>query len=148
MLPVAPPRLLPQLGFVDTAVTYGQSVFGPNGISIAPQLAAMPSVHVAWAVLIAAAVIMTSSSRWRWLILLHPLLTLLAVVATGNHWWLDGLVGAALLAPAVVIERAATTAAARWRDRAGQAVVTPAYRLNSAISGPAMAAAKRKAPAE
>jgi hypothetical protein len=105
MVPVAPPRLLPQLGFVDTAVLYGQSVYGRGGLKIAPQLAAMPSVHVAWAVLIAVAVIATSSSRYRWWILLHPTITTLAVVATANHWWLDGVVAAALLPLGVALSR-------------------------------------------
>ncbi|MHB8464533.1 MAG: phosphatase PAP2 family protein, partial [Acidimicrobiales bacterium] len=82
MIPVAPPRLMPGLGFIDTAVVYKQSVYGTGGIKIGPQLAAMPSVHVAWAVLIATAVIVASTSRWRWWILLHPALTTFAVVAT------------------------------------------------------------------
>ena len=103
MIPVAPPRLLPGLGFVDTAVKYGQSVYGTGGLKIAPQLAAMPSVHVGWAVLIAAAVIVASSSRYRWWVLLHPAATVFAVTATANHWWLDGIVAAALLPIGVVV---------------------------------------------
>jgi hypothetical protein len=117
-VPVAPPRLMADLGFVDTALRYGQSVYGPHGISIAPQLAAMPSVHVAWAVLIAVAVIDAGTGRWRWLIIAHPVLTTLAVVATANHWWLDGIVAAALLAPAALAVRGATTIAHRFRVRA------------------------------
>src|SRR6202035_1447643 len=62
MIPVAPPRLLPQRGFVDTPVRYGQSVYGTGGIKSAPQLAAMPSVHVGWAVFIAVAVISVHTS--------------------------------------------------------------------------------------
>ena len=96
-IPVAPPRLLPGLGFVDTAVRYGQSVYGTGGLKIAPQLAAMPSVHVGWAVFIAVAVIFVSTSKWRWAIVAHPVLTTVAVVATANHWYLDGVVAAALL---------------------------------------------------
>jgi len=113
MIPVAPPRLMPQLGFVDTALRYGQSVYGSGGLKIAPQLAAMPSVHVGWAVFIAVAVITVSPSRWRWLVLAHPLLTTLAVVATANHWWLDGIVAAALLPVAMGVEAAAAAAWAR-----------------------------------
>jgi hypothetical protein len=116
-IPVAPPRLLPELGFVDTAVKYGQSVYGPHGISIAPQLAAMPSVHVAWALFIAVAVIQTSTSRWRWLIVLHPAATTFAVVATANHWWLDGIVAAALLPLAFLICQVASVLVARYRVR-------------------------------
>jgi hypothetical protein len=117
-IPVAPPRLLAQYGFVDTAVKYGQSVYGPHGISIAPQLAAMPSVHVAWALFIAVVVLKTSTSRWRWLILLHPAATTFAVVATANHWWLDGIVAAALLPVAVLICAAANRLMTRQRVRA------------------------------
>ena len=113
MVPVAPPRLLPGLGFVDTAVRYGQSVYGTGGLKIAPQLAAMPSVHVGWAVFIAVVVILVSTSRWRWLVLAHPVLTVIAVVATANHWWLDGIVAAALLPVAVAVEAAARAGWAR-----------------------------------
>jgi hypothetical protein len=110
MIPVAPPRLLPQLGFVDTAVRYGQSVYGTGGIKIAPQLAAMPSVHVGWAVFIAVAVIAVSPSRWRWWVLAHPVLTVFAVVATANHWWLDGIVAGAFLPVAMAVEAMAASA--------------------------------------
>ncbi len=114
-IPVAPTRLLPQYGFVDTAVKYGQSVYGPHGISIAPQLAAMPSVHVAWSLFIARAVLGTSTSRWRGLIVLHPVATTFAVVATAKHWWLDGIVAAALLPLALLICWAASLVFAQYR---------------------------------
>jgi hypothetical protein len=100
-IPVAPPRFLPGLGFVDTALLYGQSVYGAGGSGLSNQLAAMPSVHIAWSSLIAGAVIWVSKSRWRWLVLTHPVITLWAVVATGNHWWADAIVAWVLLALAV-----------------------------------------------
>ena len=122
MIPVAPPRLLPGLGFVDTAVRYGQSVYGTGGLKIAPQLAAMPSVHVGWAVYIALVVLLVSRSPWRWLVLAHPVLTMLAVVATANHWWLDGIVAAGLLPLAIVAESAAR---AGWARRPRLAAPVP-----------------------
>ena len=92
-IPVAPPRLLPGAGIVDLAARYGQSVYTAVGSAAgADQLSAMPSVHVAWSVLVAWAVITRSGSRWRWLILLHPFVTVFVVVATGNHYWADGVV--------------------------------------------------------
>jgi len=100
-IPVAPPRFLPDLGFVDTALLYGQSVYGAGGSGLSNQLAAMPSVHIAWSTLIAGAVIWVSRSRWRWLVLAHPVITLWAVVATGNHWWADAFVAWVLLAMSV-----------------------------------------------
>ncbi|MGH8960642.1 MAG: phosphatase PAP2 family protein [Jatrophihabitantaceae bacterium] len=93
LLPVAPPRLLP--GYVDTAAQYGQSVYN-LGFG-ADELSAMPSVHVAWAVLIGWYVARVSRSRWRWLGAAHAVLTVFVVVATANHWWLDGIVAVAML---------------------------------------------------
>jgi hypothetical protein len=57
----------------------------------------MPSLHVGWALLIAVALIASSRNRWRWLWLLHPMITLLVVVATANHFWLDGIAGGLLV---------------------------------------------------
>jgi hypothetical protein len=93
LLPVAPPRMLP--GFVDTAMIYQQSVY--SGGLAADQLSAMPSVHVAWAVVIGYYVATISTSRWRVVGPLHAVLTILVVVATANHWWLDGIVAVAVL---------------------------------------------------
>jgi hypothetical protein len=96
-IPVAPPRMLPRTGLVDTAVLYHQSVYQSTAGFDADELSAMPSVHVGWAVLVAIAVILTLRSRWRWLALLYPAVTTLVVVVTANHYWLDGIVAVALL---------------------------------------------------
>ncbi len=103
MIPVAPPRMLTDMGFVDTATLYGQSIYGPFGSGIADQLSALPSVHVGWAILIAYVVIKVSTSRWRFLVLLHPFVTCVVVVATANHFWLDGIVAAGLLGLALAV---------------------------------------------
>jgi len=105
LIPVAPPRLIPELGVVDTPLLYHQSVYGPIGTGIAAQLSALPSVHVAWALLVGIGAVMVSGSRWRWLILAHPILTCWVVVATGNHYWVDGILDALLLAAALFAQR-------------------------------------------
>jgi hypothetical protein len=102
LVSVAPPRLLPQFGFVDTAALYHQSAYQHLGPGMVDQLSSMPSIHVGWAIAIAVAVISVSTSRWRWLVIAHPVLTGYAVVATANHFWLDG-VAAALLVALVMI---------------------------------------------
>ncbi|MGZ4671323.1 MAG: phosphatase PAP2 family protein [Ilumatobacteraceae bacterium] len=94
---VAPPRFLPDLGYIDLASKYGLSVYGPVGTGVSDQFAAMPSIHVGWAAVVSLGIVATSKSRWRWLFLLHLIVTMLAVSATGNHWWLDGIVAIALL---------------------------------------------------
>jgi hypothetical protein len=133
LYPVAPPRLIPGLGFVDTGLLYHQSVYGPMGAGISDQVSAMPSLHVAWACLIALAVIHVGRGRWRWLIILHPVLTTLAVVVTANHFWLDGIVAAVLLGLSLLAVQAAGALSARVRagrtpppdDQRGRAVGPP-----------------------
>ena len=73
------------------------------------QLLAMPSLHVGWAILVAYVVVTTARSRWRWLVLLHPVAMSLDVVVTANHWWLDGVAGGAILVLCLAVEQAA-----RW----------------------------------
>lgn len=90
-VPVAPPRLLPGGGFVDTALLYGQSVYGTYTTGLAAQLTAMPSVHVGWAFIIAWYVATLGRGPGRWIGPLHLVLTVLVVVLTANHWWLDGI---------------------------------------------------------
>jgi PAP2 superfamily len=118
-IPVAPPRMLPATGMVDTAVRYGQSVYSWKGGFDADQLSAMPSVHVGWALIIAIAVITVSRSRWRWLAAGYPLLTMLAVVVTANHFWLDGVVAGLLVVLVLGMQRLVR------RPRSGKSSATP-----------------------
>ncbi|MFE1438818.1 phosphatase PAP2 family protein [Streptomyces sp. NPDC058739] len=113
--PLAPPRMLAATGLVDTARVYGPSVYGPPQTdTLSNQFAAMPSLHFGWALMLAIGLIVATRSRLRWLWLLHPLLTLLVIVGTANHYWLDALVAAALLGLALALvhapRRTATTA--------------------------------------
>jgi MFS superfamily sulfate permease-like transporter len=104
---VAPPRLLTSTGMVDTAVLYGQSVYAWSGGFDADEFSAMPSVHVGWALIVAIAVITVSRNRWRWLATAYPVLTLLVVAVTANHFWLDGIAAAILVALVMAAQRVA-----------------------------------------
>ncbi|MFI0924706.1 phosphatase PAP2 family protein [Streptomyces sp. NPDC021012] len=108
LMPLAPPRMLAASGLVDTARVYGPSVYGatPETDSMANQFAAMPSLHFGWALMVAIGLIAATRSRWRVLWLLHPLLTLLVVVGTANHYWFDALAAAVLLGLALLAVRA------------------------------------------
>jgi hypothetical protein len=98
VFPLAPPRMLGSLGLVDTAAVYGPSVYGPpQSDTLSNQYAAMPSLHVGWALVIAAGLIHATRTHWRWLWLAHPVLTMLVVAGTANHYWLDGIVAATLV---------------------------------------------------
>lgn len=94
--PLAPPRMLRMAGFVDTARLFGPDPYALGIAKAANELAAMPSLHVGWALLIAVAVIKVGTSRWRWLVIAHPVLTALVVVVTANHYWTDIFAGALL----------------------------------------------------
>jgi hypothetical protein len=106
LIPVAPPRLLPMAHMVDTAVRYGQSVYSWSGGFDADEFSAMPSVHVGWALIVAIAVITVSRSRWRWLAAAYPVITLLVVVVTANHFWLDGVAAGLLVVLIMAGQRA------------------------------------------
>jgi len=109
---VAPPRFLPDLGYIDLSTKYGLSVYGPVGTGVSDQFAAMPSIHVAWAAVVSFGIIAASPSKWRWVFGLQVVLTMLAVSASGNHWWLDGIVAIVLLGVGLVIDTAVRRRAA------------------------------------
>lgn len=108
---VAPPRFLTDLGYIDLAERFGMSIYGPVGTGVSDQFAAMPSIHVAWAAVVSLGTVAASTSRWRWVVALHVVFTMLAVSATGNHWWMDGLVAVALLLVGLQIDNRVR----RWR---------------------------------
>jgi hypothetical protein len=100
LLPLAPPRLaIP--GVTDTLkvnniLSAGSPTFPA---SLANQYAAMPSLHVAWAVWVALAVVVAfPAARFRHLAWVYPALTTIDVMATGNHFLADALAGALLVA--------------------------------------------------
>jgi len=99
LISTAPPRLLAQTHLVDTGALFGQSVYGDTP-GLSDHLSAMPSIHVGWAVLFAIGVWGTRSTLARVLVTMHLSLTSYVVVVTGNHFWLDGIVAAAIVAVA------------------------------------------------
>jgi len=105
--PVAPPRMLP--GFTDVVASSGAFGSWHSGAlaSHADELAAMPSLHIAWA-LWCTLVVWRLSARplWRALAVVYPCITAMAVLATGNHFLLDIVGGALTFALAVFIVRA------------------------------------------
>jgi hypothetical protein len=104
LYPVAPPRLLP--GFTDVvASTHAIGSWHTGALaSQANQLAAMPSLHIAWAVWCTVALWRMSTRAWvRVAALCYPCLTAAAVLATGNHFVLDILAGLVVMASAFVL---------------------------------------------
>lgn len=95
--PLAPPRMFPEWGFVDTMAVFGPNAYGGASASVANQYAAMPSLHIGWAVLIAVVLVRTAPRPIAALGVLHAAITVVVVVITANHWLLDGIVATALL---------------------------------------------------
>ena len=105
LIPVAPPRLLPELGYVDTALKYNQSVYGLLGRGgLAGQVSAMPSIHVAWAAIVSWIGLTVPTRRWiKTICVAHCVLTVTVVAATANHFWMDGIVAVMYLAIAITV---------------------------------------------
>ena len=93
LYPVAPPRLT-ALGYHDTiAASVVEGAARPVGI--ANEIAAVPSFHLGWLIIVAVVVYRaTSSAPVKVLCVAHPVLMGVAVLATGNHWLLDLPAGA------------------------------------------------------
>ena len=104
--PLAPPRMFPRLGFIDTARVFGPRSYGAGSPykGFADQFAAMPSLHFGWALVVAWAAIIASPSRWRYTVIAHPVITLAAIVLTANHYWLDAVVATLLFALALAFD--------------------------------------------
>lgn len=95
LYPVAPPRLLP--GFHDTVRQHIPAAYTVEAAK-ANLYAAMPSLHMAWAMWCGVALWALSGRWWvRAVAVVHPALTVLTVLATGNHYAIDLLAGAALV---------------------------------------------------
>jgi membrane-associated phospholipid phosphatase len=103
LVPTAPPRLVPGLDIGDTVGLAAHDTGSFAGIRFNPY-AAMPSMHVGWTVLLAIIGIRICRSRLaRVGFALYPLGMAICVVATGNHYFLDSIVGAGVALLAVVI---------------------------------------------
>jgi len=101
LYPTAPPRLLPQYGYVDTVLkfhTWG-SWADPNIAEHSNQFAAMPSLHIAWGLWTGLVLYACARRLWvRLLGLVYPFGTLVVIVGTGNHFLLDAVGGALIVA--------------------------------------------------
>lgn len=115
--PLAPPRMFPREGFVDTMMTYGPKIYDEGIAEGVNVIAAMPSLHVGWAVAVAYALIVSSRRRLRWIAVAHPTITFATVVLTANHWWIDGAVAILLVVLAVWLDRRVKAWAARRQAR-------------------------------
>jgi membrane-associated phospholipid phosphatase len=123
--PTAPPRFLPEWGFTDTVANFvGESAESSANVLYNP-FAAVPSMHVAFALMIAIPAFRLVRHRpikvfWA----VYPALVTFVVVVTANHYWVDAALGA-MVAGASAWLASATFARARpdawaWRTAAAK----------------------------
>ena len=93
----------------------------------------MPSVHIAWSSAVAFFIWRSTKSRWRYIGVAHALLTWTVVIATGNHYWADGIVAIAILALSFWTVRLASYL---WRPGVTVAPWTPAPAPRAASQPP------------
>lgn len=102
LMPVAPPRMFPHLGFVDTVRIHSSVYRAFDRSGFVNEFAALPSFHFGWILLVGVAV--WAHGRWlpfRIAGAALPVLMLAAIVLTANHYFLDAIVGGALVLAAL-----------------------------------------------
>jgi hypothetical protein len=121
LYPLAPPRFLPEHGFVDTIAANSAGYRDFNASALVNEYAAMPSLHVGWVLLVSIAIMHLVRSRAvRATAAVLPIAMFGAIVLTGNHYIVDGIAGGL-----VVLFGLATARALRRRHHRGGAI-TPA----------------------
>jgi hypothetical protein len=119
LFPLAPPRMTH--GFVDTLRVFGPRIYTTDtSRSVANQFAAMPSLHFGWALMVAVGTVTIVRRPAALLAFAHPLVTLTAIVATGNHYWFDSLVAGLLVAVAGAVLSVVMQRPASLRPRFGR----------------------------
>jgi PAP2 superfamily/Glycosyltransferase family 87 len=109
--PLAPPRLMPGEGFIDTAHPH-QDLAHPNFgalTKLSNQYAAMPSLHVGWSLWCALIFAILAPRMWmKALGFLYPLLTTFVIVGSANHYVLDAVGGVVVVTLGLGLQYALT----------------------------------------
>lgn len=112
LLPVAPPRLIPFAGYVDTMAIFDRVGYNAQEVStFVNPFAAVPSLHFGWSLLLGLVIGYVGKNAFAWaLAIAWPVAMFFAIVMTGNHFILDAVAGAVVsfagLGIALVFERA------------------------------------------
>jgi membrane-associated phospholipid phosphatase len=107
LMPTAPPRFFPELGFVDT-IAYYVNVKHDSGLVALffNPYAAVPSMHVAFALMVSVPALLVVRNRvakvlWG----VYPLLVTFVVLVTGNHWFMDAVAGALVAGTSALVAK-------------------------------------------
>ena len=105
LYPAAPPRMLSGLGFVDALNATSVNHHSGPIAALANPYAAMPSLHTAYACIVAVTGVAVTRNRARWLWLAYPGLVVFSIIATANHFVLDAAAGATVATLALTLVR-------------------------------------------
>ena len=126
VMPTAPPRFFPEWGFLDSVSDFtGVSHDSVVANALFNPYAAVPSMHVCFALLIGVTLARLSKhrvTRIAWA--LYPLLVTFVIVATGNHFFFDAAAGGIAIAAGFAVSSwidSPTTRRQRWQPAAGSA---------------------------
>lgn len=106
LYPLAPPRFLPSEGFIDPVNAIGSwgLYAGQTSGALTNQYAAMPSMHAGWALWCGLILIRLGTQRWVKAIgVIYPMLTVLVILATANHYILDAVAGIFIVAVTLLV---------------------------------------------
>ena len=113
VFPLAPPRFVPEHGFIDAIQRFGPAWYGKREVDFYYNaFAAMPSLHFGWTVLFG---VMFFKTKQKWLIVVgvaYPVLTLFAITVTGNHYLVDAAGGGVMVLATFVFYESLH----RWRN--------------------------------
>jgi hypothetical protein len=103
--PTAPPRLLAGLGIEDTVrVLWNIDIGSPHASAVSNPVAAVPSLHAGWAFGVGIGLIRYAKNPvLRVLGAIYPIVVVLTIVVTGNHFIFDALAGVAVLGAGFMI---------------------------------------------
>ncbi len=132
MFPLAPPRFLSGLGFVDTVSLHSEAYRVLQPPSLTNQYAAMPSLHVGWNLLMGIAIVTQARHLfWKAFGVAMPVAMYLATIVTANHYILDGIAGAtvALIGLAIAWKLTGHPARRSIEQPAGTPAMSPLFTL-------------------
>jgi hypothetical protein len=112
------PETCDKYGYVDTIEEYGGwASFGSTALKdVSNQYAAMPSMHIGWSVWSALALFPLIRRRWaKVLVAAYPAITLVCIILTANHYWIDGIGGLACLGAGYLVGSRLARASAGFR---------------------------------
>ena len=101
--PAAPPRMLTDLGFVDSLNQTGVNHHSGLIAMLSNPYAAMPSLHTAYAITVGATGFAMTRNRFRFAWVGYPALVVFSIVVTANHFFLDAIAGAGVAATAFLL---------------------------------------------